>query len=48
MQAYLMNLFDFGFTNFEINKEVLLKAKMNFEAELAIKTVDTPLGRSFV
>ena len=36
MQAYLMNLFDFGFTNFEINKEVLLKAKMNFEAAISM------------
>jgi hypothetical protein len=31
-----MNLFDFGFTNFEINKEVLLKAKMNFEAAISM------------
>jgi hypothetical protein len=35
MQAHLMSLFDFGFTNFEVNKDVLLKAKMNFEAAIS-------------
>ena len=35
MQAHLMSLFDFGFTNFEVNKDVLLKAKMNFETAIS-------------